>query len=94
MNSGHGWEVMLKKIFYFSSGGHFDEWSRNICAICRVHYEEHFYEFYLEIMPMVQKVILLKDISISSSGSHFVKQNRAFFEILVECIMRNISVKF
>ena len=41
---------------------------------------------------MVQEM-LLKDISIFSSGGHFVQQSITVCAILVEGIMRNISVK-
>ena len=36
---------------------------------------------------------LFKDVSIFSSGSHFARQSRTICAILLEGIIRNISVK-
>ena len=44
-------------------------------------------------MPVVREM-LFKDISIFSSGGHFVRQSRRVFAILLEIILRNISVIF
>ena len=37
--------------------------------------------------------MLFNDISIFSSGGHFIQRGRAVLEILVEQIMKDISVK-
>ena len=58
----------------------------------RGQYEEHFWRNYFEFALVVQEM-LLKDISIFSSGGHFVQQSITVCAILVEGIMRNISVK-
>ena len=39
------------------------------------------------------KEMLFKDFYHFSSGSHFVQQSRRFCAILVDGVMRNISVK-
>ena len=44
-------------------------------------------------MPVVREM-LFKDISIFSSGGHFVRRSRRVFAILLEIILRNISVIF
>ena len=43
-------------------------------------------------VPQVQEM-LFKDISVFSSTCHFIPQSQTVCAILVESIMRNISVK-
>ena len=66
-----------------------DQWSKIILFIFgRGHYGEHSSEIILILDQM-----LFKDISIFSSGGHFVQQRGTICAILVEVNTRNISVK-
>ena len=61
------------------------------CNFGRGHYEEHFCKIILNLI----KEMTFNDISIISSGNHFVQQNGTVcaIAIMVEGIIRNISVK-
>ena len=48
--------------------------------------------FFIEFGPLVKEEVLLKGISIFSSGSHFVLKSRTIYAIMVEGIMGNIYV--
>ena len=65
----------------------------HLCNFGREYYEEHFAKLFLKFEPQVQEAMLFKDISIFSSDGHFGQWSRTFCAILVEGIMRNISVK-
>ena len=46
----------------------------------------------IEFGPVVKEVLFI-DISLFSSGSHFVQQSKLTCAMLVEAITRNISMK-
>ena len=48
---------------------------------------------YFKFRLVVVVEISFKDIFISSSGYHFIQRSRMVYAMLVEGIMRNISVK-
>ena len=65
-----------------------DQWSKIILSIFgRGHYGEHSCEIIFILDQM-----LFKDISIFSSGGHFIQQRGTICAILVEVNMRTISV--
>ena len=59
----------------------------------RRHHEEKFYEIILNLNQWFRRRCYLNIVLIRSFGRSFVQQSRIFCEILVEGIMRNISVK-
>ena len=56
------------------------------------HFEEHLCGSILNFGSVVQEKIMFKDISISTSGCHFVQRSGSVCAISVEGIMSNISV--
>ena len=83
---------MYFKIFLFNLWWPFCSAEQNgLCNFGRRQYKEHFCEITLNLDQWLK---LLKDISISSSGSHFVQQCGTVCTFLVEGIIRHISVKF
>ena len=65
----------------------------HLCNFGRGQHAEHFCEINLnEFRSVAQEKMLFKDISIFSSGCHFVRQSRTVNAVLVEGIIRDISV--
>ena len=62
-----------------------------LCNFGGGHYIKHSMNNYFEFRPVVK--MLFKDISIFNSGNHFIQCSRTVCAILVESIMRIISVK-
>ena len=65
----------------------------HMCKIGRGHYEEHFCEILLNLDQWFKSKCRLKIFLIKSSGSPFDSWNGTVCAILVEGIMRYISVK-
>ena len=96
LKSGH-WSrschLKVFLLFFFSSGGHFVQWSRTILALfVRGSPKKHFCEIILKSVHWSRRCHL-EVFSIFRSGSHFVQQSRTILAILVEGYQRNISVK-
>ena len=66
---------------------------KQLCYFGRRHHEEQFCEIILKLDQWFRQRCSLKIFLIYSSGGHFIQQSRTFYAILVEGIMRNISVK-
>ena len=65
----------------------------HLCNFGRGHDEEHFCEIILNLDQWIRRRCHLKIFLIYSSGSHFVQRSGTICAILVEGIMRKISVK-
>ena len=92
LNLGH-WIRRSLQIFLFSAlvAKIFVQQSKTACAIL---VEEYFCEIILILnQEFRRRMMSFKDISVLSSGGHFVYLSRNVCAILVEDIMRNISVK-
>ena len=84
--------VVQEMYSIFSSSGQFVQWSRTTCAILNREIWGTVVEKYSEFGLMVQEM-WFNVISIFSAGGLFVLQNITVCAILVEGIMRNISVR-
>ena len=86
--------MLLKDISYLELWQPFCSADQNhLCNIGRGHYEEHFCEIILNLDQWFRRKFPLKIFLIYSSGSPIVWQSRTICEILIEGIMRYISVK-
>ena len=69
--------MTFKDISYFNSGGNFSVEQKCLCNFGSEHYYEHFCETIIILRPVFKEEMPSKNISIFSSGGHFVQQSRA-----------------
>ena len=65
----------------------------HLCNSGRVHNEEQFCEIILNLDQWIRRRCRLKTFIIKSTGGIFARRSGTICAILVECIMRNNSVK-